>query len=317
MSKVRPTSLLFLRLALASVAMYIAYRLGTMVIGQTGANERGTLALSPAEASQAGKALLLVSLVSALVLSFLILRSRWHGLKLIGATFLVQFGVETFMTQIETLYFNSAVQMETSMLVGVVVAGALRALIFAPLAVLILGKMRKPAQPQAREGTAATGRGKWFVALTLLYVLVYFLFGYFVAWQWEETRLYYTGTAAIKPFFTHFGDLFQEDPVILPFQLLRGALWTCLSLVIVHMIEANRWQVSLAVALTFAVLVALPLGVFPNPYMPPMVARSHFVEILSSMLLFGGIAGWALYRSKEQRLATVVEHMHKKQEVRI
>jgi hypothetical protein len=90
MFRVKEASILLSRLALASAAMYIAYILGTMVIGQTGANERGTLALSPAEASQAGKALLLVSLVSALVLSFLILRSRWHGLKLIGATFLVQ-----------------------------------------------------------------------------------------------------------------------------------------------------------------------------------------------------------------------------------
>ena len=315
MLKVRQTSILLLRLALTSIAMLIAYMLGTMLIGQTGANGWGTPALSPEEASQTGKALLLVSLVSALVLSFLILRSRWHGLKLVGAAFLVHFGVETFMTQIETLYFNRAVQVQTPMLVGIVAAGALRALIFAPLAVLILGKMRKPAQPQAKGGTAATGRGKRFVALALLYVVVYFLFGYFVAWQWEETRLYYTGKAAIKPFFTHFWDLFvRGDPVILPFQVLRGALWALLSAVIVQMIEAKRWQVSLAVGLTFAVLVALPLGVFPNPYMPPMVVRSHFVEIVSSMLLFGGIAGWTLYGNKEQHVATL-KYSHRKQEV--
>lgn len=176
MFKAKKALILCLRLALVYVAMLMAYILGTMVIGQDGT------VLSPQETDQAGKALLLVSLASALVLSFLILRSRYHGLKLVGVTFFVHFGVETFMTQIETLYFNSAVQMEASMLVGIVAAGALRALVFAPLAVLILGKMKRPAQPQT-DRTTVTEWGKRFIALSLLYAVIYFLFGYFVAWQ--------------------------------------------------------------------------------------------------------------------------------------
>jgi hypothetical protein len=92
------------------------------------------------------------------------------------------------------------------------------------------------------------------------------------------------------------GDIHGAD--IIPFQLLRGALWTYLGMAIVRMMKAKRWEASLAVALTFAVLLSLPLGLFPNPYMPPLVARSHFFEVSSSMLLFGGIAGWVMY-SKE------------------
>jgi hypothetical protein len=294
MSRVRQISWLLLRLALAFIAMLMAYMVSTRVIGQT------STTLTPEETSRAGKAFILVSLIDALVLSFLILRSPWYGLKLVGTVALVHFGVETFMAQIETLYFNSALQMETPMLVGIVAAGALRALVFAPLAVLILGKMVKPGQPQAkRRAVVPSGWIKRFAALALFYVVIYFSFGYFVAWQWEETRLYYTGTAAIKPVFTHFWDLFfKEDPIIVPFQLLRGALWTLLATVIVRMMRARRWEAALAVALTFAVLLALPLGLFPNPYMPPMVARSHFLEISSSMLLFGGVAGWVLYCQK-------------------
>ncbi len=294
MSKVKQTSLLLLRLVLAFIAMLIAHILGTMVIGQT------TTIMTPEEASQAGRALIFVSLISALVLSFLILRSPWYGLKLIGAVILVHFGVETFMAQIETLYFISAVQMGTAEFVGIVAAGALRAFIFAPLAVFIFGKMKKSVQPEEkRAGAVPSEWGKRFAALAVFYVVVYFMFGYFVAWQWEETRLYYSGTTAIKPFFAHFRDLFlTEDPIILPFQLLRGALWTSLAITIVRMMAAKRWEASLAVALAFAVLLSLPLGLFPNPYMPPMVARSHFFEVSSSMLLFGGIAGWLMY-SKE------------------
>jgi hypothetical protein len=291
MSNIKQISIGLLRLALAFVAMLIAYLLSTTVIGETG------VVMTPAEQEQAGRGLLVVSLVSALLLSFLITRSPWRGLRLIGAVFIVQFGIETFMTQIETLYFNDAVQMESAMLVSIVAAGALRAAIFAPLATLIFGKLRQSAAPDAPEMSALPSDWiKRFVLLAIFYVFVYFLFGYFVAWQWEETRLYYTGTTAIKPFFTHFGDLFlREDPWIIPFQLLRGGLWTALAILIVRMIVAKRWEAALAVALNFSLLMALPLALFPNPYMPPIVARSHFVEVMTSMLLFGAVAGWAMY----------------------
>ena len=290
MSHIKKASLLLVRLALASMAMSFAYILSTMVIGQTNTT------MTPEEASRAGQALFLVSMINALVLSYPILRSRLYGLKLIGTVILVQFGVETFMAQIETLYFNSAVQMGMAEFVGIVAAGALRALIFAPLAVLIFGRMKKSVQPEEKNAAVRLPEwGKRFAALAVFYVIVYFVFGYFVAWQWAETRLFYSGTTAIKPFFTHFWDLFREDPIILPFQLLRGALWTALAIVIVRMMKAKRWEASLAVALTFAGLLSSGIGLFPNPYMPPLVRQSHFFELLSSMLVFGGIAGWVMH----------------------
>jgi len=290
MSHIKKASLLLVRLALVSMAMSIAYILSLQVIGQTNAT------LTPEEASRAGQALFLVSMINALVLSYPILRSRLYGLKLIGTVILVQFGVETFMTQIETLYFNRAVQMSMAEFVGIVAAGALRALIFAPLAVFILGRMKKPVQPEEKNAAMRLSEwGKRLAALAVFYVIVYFLFGYFVAWQWAETRLFYSGTTAIKPFFTHFRDLFRTDPIILPFQLLRGALWTALAIVIVRMMKAKRWEASLAVALMFAGLLSSGIGLFPNPYMPPLVRQSHFFELLSSMLVFGGIAGWVMH----------------------
>ena len=201
------------------------------------------------------------------------------------------------MAQIETLYFNSAVQMESAVLLAIVAAGALRALVFAPLAVFIFGKLKQP--PETQAATVSSRWRKRLAAMAVLYVVVYFMFGYFVAWQWPETRLYYTGTTTIKPFFTHFWDLFtSEDLLIIPFQILRGALWAALAIAIVRMLQAKRWEASLAVGLTFAVLLALPLGLFPNPYMPPAVAQSHFVEVSSSMLLFGGITGWVLHNKQ-------------------
>jgi len=289
MGILKRTSLL-LRFALAGIAMMVAYVLSTQVIGETNVN------LTPEQVSQAGRAFIFVSLINALVLSFLIIRSPWRGLKLIGAVILVHFGVETFMAQIETLYFNRAVQMEAAEFIGIVAAGALRALIFAPIAVPIFGKLKQSEQSEVKLPAVGPLWDKHFVAMAAFYVVVYFMFGYFVAWQFEDTRLYYSGTTAIKPFFVHFFDLFFiEDPVILFFQLLRGALWTALVIIILRMVRAKRWEASLAVAITFAVFISLPLGLFPNPYMPPMVAQSHFIEVSTSMLLYGGVAGWVLY----------------------
>jgi hypothetical protein len=71
-------------------------------------------------------------------------------------------------------------------------------------------------------------------------------------------------------------------------------------MLIVTMMNAKRWESALAVALVFAGLLSSGIGLFPNPYMPPVVRQSHFYELLSSMLLFGGVAGWTLYRKKQQ-----------------
>ena len=290
MSKIKLTTLLVLRLALASIAMFIAYMLSTLVIGQTNTT------MTPEEASRAGQALFLVSSINALVLSYPILRSHWHGLKLIGAVILVQFGVETFMSQIETLYFNRSLQLATTEFVGIVAAGAIRAVVFAPLAVFIFGKLSLPVQPREKSTSAPLHVwGLGLAALAVFYVVVYFMFGYFVAWQWEETRLFYSGMTTIQPFLVHFRSLFSAQPDILPFQLLRGALWTTLAIVIVHMMNAKRWEASLAVALIFSGLLSSGIGLFSNPYMPDMVRQSHFFELLSSMLLFGSIAGWVCH----------------------
>lgn len=296
MSKIKDSLIVVIRLILASIAMLIAYIASTPLIDQS------EMTMTPEEASWAGVALVFVSTINALVLAYPIFRSRWHGLKLIGVVFLVQFGVETFLTQIESLYFNQALQIEASEMIGLVSAGAVRAMIFAPLAVWFLGRIKR--REQSEEKTSAMNFSAWvwrFAGLTVLYPIVYFLFGYYVAWQWEETRLFYSGTRDILPLVTHFRGAFASDPYFIPFQLMRGALWTAFALLIVNMMNAKRWESALAVALVFAGLLSSGIGFFSNPYMPPMVRQSHFYELLSSMLLFGAIAGWTLHRKKEQR----------------
>lgn len=280
--------ILALRLCGAVVAMLVAYVVSSLLI-------HPNLPPAPAEGLDSGTALLLVALSTALVLAYPILRSRWCGLKLIAAIVLVQFGVESFMTQIETLFFINALKIPMDVLAGIVGAGLLRALIFAPLAVLVLGKLRGETLPQVppRLQFSLAGWILRFALLAVVYVVVYFAFGYFVAFQWAEVRSYYAGT-------------FNTDFTLPLFQVVRGALWAALALPIVALMRGKAWETILAVALAFGVLIATGV-LFPNPYMPLMVRQAHFFELLSSMLVYGAIAGWLWTRRNPSARTTASE----------
>ena len=261
----------------AFVAMLLAYILSSSLI-------RINMAPAPEDGISSGNALLIVSFITSLALAYPILRSRWFGLKLMAAILVVMFGVETFMTQIETLFFNNALKLPMDVLVALVATGFLRALIFAPLAVLVLGKLKGESEPQRPTRLQFSIRG-WvirFAFLAVLYVVVYFAFGYFVAMQWVEAREFYAGTIA-------------PDATLPLFQILRGVMWAALALPMVALMRGKAWETMLAIALVFGVLVAAPLF-FPNPFMPAMVRQAHFFELLSSMLFFGAVTGWVWTR---------------------
>ena len=63
----------------------------------------------------------------------------------------------------------------------------------------------------------------------------------------------------------------------------------------VWMMKGKPWQICGAIALSFAILLSSEL-IFPNPYMPPPVREAHFLELSSSMLVYGIIAGWVWTR---------------------
>lgn len=266
------------RLAGAFLAMLIAFLVSSAVVDTS-------VASVPADSAEAAPALLLVSLITSLVLAYPILRSRWHGLKLMAAVLVVMFGVQTFMSQIETLFFINALTLSFDLVMRIIAAGFVRALVFAPLAVIVLGKLLGPSldEPTTRLQLPLTEWIKRFAILSLVYVVVYFGFGYFVAYQWAAVRDYYAGT-------------FDPGLVLPLFQVLRGAVWAALALPIVAMMRGKAWETCLALGLVFAGLLAAPL-LFPNPFMPPMVRQGHLVELTTSMLTYGAIAGWVWTRS--------------------
>ena len=248
---------------------------------------------SAEEAAQAGMALLVVCIVNALLLAYPISRSRWHGLKLVGAILLVFFGIQTFMSQIETMFFGSAFNISSAEMRSIILSGFLTAVFFSFLAVLIMGKMRKPKEEEAPIAPFEMSTKGWALRLLLLplaYIVLYFLFGYFVAWQSPDVRELYTGSTAIEPFFTHLANIFQGDATIIPFQFVRGLMWIGLAFVILRMMKRGAWEKAIVVGLLFGLLITTQL-MFPNPYMPAPVRLAHFIETSTSTFLYGALVG--------------------------
>ena len=286
--------LMVLRIALLAVVMFLSFVVSAGIAGLGGS---GGLSEGSSEGTAA---LLAVCLADTLVLSYPILRSRWHGRKLAGTVFLVYFGVETFMSQIETLFFGGAFDIPAVQMRGIVLSGALRALIFSPLAVLILGRTRPDRAQEAASTRPMMPWPSWAWRLALLpaaYICLYFLFGYFTAWQSPDVRQFYTGSTSILPFPQHILGYLRSTPAILPFQWLRGLLWIGLALPIVRMMRGKPWEAPLAVGLLFGCLLTAALWL-PNPYMPAPVRWAHFVETSTSTFLYGALVAWLFGRPR-------------------
>jgi hypothetical protein len=234
----------------------------------------------PEQAGATLLALFLVSLINAAVWSYLILRSRWTGWKLILTIFLLFYGVSTVQPQIESAYFIS--HLPPGMLPRLFLAGLIMAAVFAPLAVLILGKAKSSVNIttplKMTIGKAAL--------IVVVYIILYFTFGYFIAWRNPAVRSYYGGSDPTS-FIAQITSLMRTEPLLFLLQAARALLWAALALPVIKMMKGEWWERGLAVALLFTVMTAQLL--LPNPLMPTEVRMAHLLETASSNFLFGWI----------------------------
>lgn len=257
--------------------------------------------------------LLACSLMQAGVIAYIILRSRWWGWKLIGAVFLALFGVNTVQAGIEAALYLPR-QLPPGMVPRLFVMGGFTAAAFSPLAVLILGKMRRQTSDDAPNPRLVMPAAAWVwkcAAIAALYLVVYYSFGYFVAWQNPELRQYY-GQTEFRSFLGTLGGIWSHSPWMFPYHAFRGLLFVAFVLPVIRMMKGAWWETALAIALAFSLLGGAQL-LLPNPFMPESVARTHFVEVTTSNLLFGGIVGWLLAggggsgRADAKRLESITE----------
>jgi hypothetical protein len=255
----------------------------------------------PEQANALG-GLFALSILNTALLTFLIRRSRWCGWKLTVAIFVVLFGTATFMSQIETAFFVT--RLPSGILPRIFLTGAIIAAIFSPLAVLILGKRRQSASDTTDVSWLQMSPGEWAWKQTLiivLYLIIYFTFGYFIAWKSAAVRAYYGGSEP-PGFLPHMLETLRDNPWLFGLQSVRAVLWTALAVVIIRMLKGGWLEAALAVGLSFAILMNTQL-LIPNPYMPYEVRMVHLLEIVTSNFLFGYLLVWLLSMGLKPRRA--------------
>jgi hypothetical protein len=143
----------------------------------------------------------------------------------------------------------------------------------------------------------APGEWAWKLGLiALAYLILYFTFGYFIAWRNPAVLECYGGVDE-GGFFAHMGTVLRDTPWLIPFQVLRAVLWTALALPVVLMMKGQWQETALAIGLLFAVVMNAQL-LLPNPYMPEAVRMAHLVETASSNFVFGLLVGGLLARRR-------------------
>ncbi len=281
------------RTALLLLLFFVLFVIGSMAVS----------GLLPDIASEPGPVpantgFLIFGLLNTLLIIALILNSRWYGWKLTLALAFAYYGAVTFMTQIETWYFLSEVTVTAELLQGLFIMGLPIAFIYIPLAVLILGK-RKTKKSVATAATIKIPTKQLLVkviAIALVYIILYWGAGYFIAWQNPDLRSFYGSPGAIIPFWEHTANTLATDSGLLPFQFLRGLLWTLCAVPIVRSSKLSTWPTAVLLGLFFTIPQVLGL-ILENPLMPSASVRlSHMIEGFASNFIFGLIIVWLLHR---------------------
>lgn len=290
----------FLKFVLLNVLLFVIFAVGGTLLGPT-------IPTTPEMEAASLPIVPLVILVYTLVIVAVILRSNWGGWRLMLAVAVSYYGVQTFMAQIEAAYFGPALGISPDWIPGLFLQGLPVAFIFVPLAVWILGKGRSVDEDPSAAARLKMPAGEWawkLAAIAVMYLILYFGFGYVVAWQNPNLVAMY-GNGANKEIFDY--------AKLIPLQLGRGILWALFALPVIRMSKGSTWQIAILVGM----LLALPMNIahaLPNPIMPdPSVRLSHFIETATSNFIFGYLLtslilwrpSFALAKNKKPVVTTV------------
>jgi hypothetical protein len=230
---------------------------------------------------------------NALILVWVGRRSSFKGLALVGQLFVLSFGTQTFQTQIETGYFLPAFPLlhNNFELYVLILRGFMISLMLSLLATWMVGGFSKRSRSQTAftiTSDAALRHTSW---LAVIYIGLYMLFGYFVAWQVKELRLFYGGPAELNGFFEQWGISLMAKPELPVFQYFRGILWMLCLVPLFLGFSGKRAELVILSALALALLPTAQLA-FANPLMPAGVSLGHFWEVSISTGIFGALCAW-------------------------
>lgn len=202
--------------------------------------------------------------------------------------FSLLFGTQFVMSQIEAWAFQSAVGMSSKEMSQTVVGGFLFAL---QLSALLVFTQKGQVQAASNGSLIHLNVAKVLLLVVAVYPLLYWLAGYFIAWQFQSIRHYYTGAASNEGMAAGFLGFFKDGLYFL--QVGRGFLWFLLAWPFLFYFRGSHLQGGLILGALFSVLHCAQL-LLPNPYMPEEIRYPHLLETASSTFVWGFLVGWVL-----------------------
>lgn len=269
--------------AAKTVAVFVALIIGQMVSGMVilAAIHGAIPAMATDGPFTAAQAMPVIAAANAIILALLAANMRWSTWGKAAAVFVIFYILETGLSQIEAWYFNSYMHVSPALLTGMALGNLVKAALAAVVCALLWpSRIGEPAE--------SLGGLVWKMPVIIpLYIVFYFGAGALIAWQGAAVRAYYQ-----QGFHIDTGQLAL-------LQVLRGAIWAGVALLIVKSLKGGVMFRALMTGLAFAVLMALVL-LLPNSFMPWDVRKMHLMEIFSSNLLFGILAALILMIGKKR-----------------
>ncbi|MCD6201653.1 MAG: hypothetical protein J7K46_07585 [Bacteroidales bacterium] len=274
-----------------SILMMIFWIIGIMIGNKLFPSDM--MGLSNESQSKSQLMLLLSCGLNAGVVLFYIYNSHIRGWKLAGTVFLVTFGIQYFMSQIESLWFNDSLNMPLNTIFAVVSGGFFSTLLFSVTATWLTGNLGSSEKFVKMRTTIETVPmiKKILLLAFIIWPLIYFLAGYLIAWQFSAIRKFYSGTTVMDSFFSIMKNNFSSGLYF--FQIFRGFLWILIVLPALAAIERSRIRKGIIIGLLISFLGSSQL-LLPNPVMPETVRMVHLLETASSGFLWGFIIAWYL-----------------------
>ena len=241
--------------------------------------------------------MLLVSLLGTFSLVLVVNFSNWSKLKLFLGLSFSFFGIEYFMAQIETLYFIEAFSfMPIIEIFYILIRGLITTFIVVAASILLFGINKKSVKNKFKDNITNINKIKWLkksLIFAVLYIIFYLIFGYFIAWQYEEVRIFYTGITENISFFEQVLYNIKNMNFFLPYHFLRGILWVIFSIPIILMMAGNKKKTIISLLLLFAyhgLQIIMAQGFFP-----PEVIVAHTIETTISASIYGILIGYLFY----------------------
>jgi hypothetical protein len=127
------------------------------------------------------------------------------------------------------------------------------------------------------------------------YIVLYWLAGYFIAWQNPVLRAFYGQPGPALPFFEHTLNTLR-DFRLFALQILRALLYVLCMMPVIRGSRVNPWWTALLVG----AFLSLPQNIgliLENPLMPSAVVRlTHLIETVSSNFIWGLLMVWLFHR---------------------